>query len=105
MSRSVSQEMTAEERRKRLLHGLNATGEPEVVINFSHLAHALGMDTAESLISKLVEMNGLVANRFSKTPTLVTNALCAVDRLAVIEAIQRVQVKTAKANIDKKLNP
>lgn len=100
---SISQEMTAEERRKRLLHGLNATGEPEVVVNFGHLAHALGMDTAEGLVNKLVQMDGLVPGRFSKEPKLHTDGLCAIDRLSAIAAIERVQVKTAKASIDKKL--
>lgn len=101
MSRSVSQEMSAEERRKALLAGLErAATEEEVVVNFSHLAHAVGMDTAESLVGTLVAMEGLVATPYSRKPKLVSQGLCSINPQDAIEAIKRVQERTERAKID-----
>jgi len=101
MSRSVSQEMSAEQRRKELLAGLeNAATEDEVVVNFSHLAHAIGMDAAESLIHTLVSMEGLVATPYSRKPKLVSQGLCSINPQEAIEAIKRVQERTERARID-----
>lgn len=88
---TVSQEMTPEERQKRLLHGLKACGDETVVVNVSHLAHALGMDEAEKLATNLREMDGLLPSRYSRTAKFVRQGLCEVDRLAVIEAIENKQ--------------
>lgn len=98
--RSVSQEMTAEERRTRLLHGLSATSEPEVVVNFSHLAHAIGMDSAERMIGTLVAMDGIVQTPYSRKPKYISEGLCTISREEAIEAIHRVRAKTAKLQID-----
>lgn len=100
---TVAEEMSAEERRKRLLHGLRATSSDEVALNFSHLAHAIGMDAAEGLISRLVAMDGLVRTPYSRTPKLESAGICTVERLAAIAAIERVQVNATKAKIDKRL--
>lgn len=98
----VADEMTAEERRKRLLHGLNATSSEEVALNFSHLAHAIGMDAAESLIGNLVAMDGLLTTPYSRVPKLISDGICIVNRLACVTAIERVQVNVAKSKIDKR---
>jgi methanogenic corrinoid protein MtbC1 len=101
--RTVSQEMSAEERRERLIKSLTACGDQEAVINFSHLAHAIGMDNAERLISNLVAMSGLVTTPFSRKPEYVSHGMCVVDPIIVIEEIRRVQTKTEKNKIDKLL--
>ena len=101
MSRSVSQEMSAEQRRKELLDGLEkASNVEEVVVNFSHLAHAVGMDTAESLIHTLVSMEGLVATPYSRKPRLVSQGMCSINPQDAIDAIKRVQERTERAKID-----
>lgn len=101
MARSVSQEMSAEERRKALLAGLErAITEDEVVVNFSHLAHAVGMDAAESLIGTLVAMEGLIPTPYSRKPKLVSQGLCSINPQDAIEAIKRVQERTERAKID-----
>lgn len=101
--RTVSQQMSAEERRKRLMHGLNATNSERVVVNFSHLAHAVGMDKAESLIKHLSEMRSLVRTPYKREPELVKEANVEVVRLDVIEAIQQVTAKVEKSKIDSAL--
>lgn len=101
--RSVATEMTAGERRTRLLHGLNATSVEEVVVNFSHLAHAIGMDKAEAMISNLVAMDGLIPTPYSRKPNFVSEGLCTINRIEAIEAILRVQENVAKIQIDRKL--
>lgn len=101
--RTVSQQMSAEERRQRLMHGLNATRVERVVVNFSHLAHAVGMSTAESLVKHLSEMRSLVRSPYKREPELVKEANVEVDRLEVIEAIKSVTAKTEKLKIDKAL--
>lgn len=101
MSRSVSQEMSAEQRRKALLAGLErASNVDEVVVNFSHLAHAVGMDTAESLIGTLVSMEGLVSTPYSRKPKLVSQGMCSINPQEAIDAIKRVQERTERAKID-----
>ena len=100
MSRTVAQEMSAEQRRKELLVGLTITSEEEVVVNSSHLAHAVGMDTAEGMIQNLVAMNGLIPTPYSRKPNFVSQALCKINRLEAVEAIKRVQEKTERIKID-----
>ena len=101
--RSVSQEMTAAERRERLLHSLNASSEEEGMVNFSHLAHAIGMDSAEGLITNLVAMDGIIPTPYSRKPNFVSEGLCKINRQEAIEAILRVQGKVAKLQIDNKM--
>ena len=100
MARTVSQEMSAEQRRTELMAGLTATNEEEVVVNFSHLAHAIGMDTAEGMIQNLVAMNGLLSTPYSRKPTFVSQGLCKINRLEAVDAIKRVQEKTERLKID-----
>lgn len=88
--KTVAQEMSPEERAKRLVHGLKATGEDEVAVCFSHLAHALGMDEAEKLVKGgVVEMHGLMPARNARKPTLIREGTCVVDRVAALEAIEK----------------
>lgn len=101
--KSVANEMTAGERRERLLHSLNASSEEEGMVNFSHLAHAIGMDKAEGMISNLVAMDGLITTPYSRKPNFVSEGLCTINRIEAIEAILRVQEKVAKINIDQRL--
>lgn len=101
--KTVANEMTAGERRERLLHGLRATSVEEVVVNFSHLAHAIGMDKAEGMISNLVAMDGLIPTPYSRKPNFVSEGLCTINREEAIEAILRVQEKVAKIKIDQKM--
>lgn len=99
--RSVSQEMSAEQRRSALLSGLErAATEEEVVVNFSHLAHAVGMDVAEGLIGTLVAMEGLVPTPYSRKPKLVSQGMCSINPQEAIDAIRRIQERTERAKID-----
>lgn len=91
-----AQQMSNEERRDRLIKGLEATGAEEVCINFSHLAQAVGMTKAESLIGTLVQSNELVKSPMSSKVTLKRAGMCTVDRAAVLEACN-------KAKIDSKM--
>ena len=101
--RTISQEMPAAERRERLMKGLMATTEDKVVVNFSHLAHAIGMEAAERMVDSLATMDSLIRSPYSRKPHLVVEALCEIDRMEAIEAIQRADIKTAKAAINAKL--
>lgn len=87
---TVSEEMPDEERRKRLLHGLKATGVEEVAVNFSHLAQAVGMEKAESLVVKMAETRELQASAMSRTPVLKREGICSIKRTATIEAIEAI---------------
>lgn len=98
---TVAQQMSPEERRERLLAGLKASPSDQVVINFSQLAHAVGMDNAEKLILNLTSLDRLVTSRYSRQPRLVSTPNMEVDRLAAIEMIERVKGQTNKAKIDK----
>ena len=101
MSRSVSQQMSAEQRRFGLLRGLEpVANEEEVVVNFSQLAHAVGMDTAESLVHTLVAMEGLVSTPYSRKPQLISKGMCSINPQEAIDAIKRVQERTERAKID-----
>lgn len=91
-----AQQMSNEERRDRLIKGLEATGAEEVCINFSHLAQAVGMTKAESLIGTLVQSNELVKSPMSSKVTLKRAGMCTVDRASVLEACN-------KAKIDSKM--
>lgn len=87
---TVAQEMSPEERRERLVKALKATGEDEVVMNFSQVAHAIGMDEAEKLIKgKLVEMHGILPSRTSRQNKLNRKGMVVVDRLAALEAMNK----------------
>jgi hypothetical protein len=100
---TVANEMTAEERRKRLMHGLTSTQEEMVVVNVSHLAHAIGMDAAEKLVQNLVAMDAIIPTPYSRKPQYKSDGLCTINRLEAIEAIERVTINAAKLKIDKKL--
>lgn len=95
--------MSAQERRERLLHGLNASQNERVVVNFSHLAHAIGMDAAEALILNMAEIQSLVSSNYRKGPDLIREALVEIDRATAIDVILRTQSKANKAKIDELL--
>lgn len=98
--KTVAQQMSAAERRLRLLKGLNATKSERVVVNFSKLAHAIGMDAAESLIVNMAEMRSLQRTPYKRDPELVAEAMVEIDRQSAVDAIERVTVKTEKLRID-----
>ncbi|GIW60302.1 MAG: hypothetical protein KatS3mg087_1368 [Patescibacteria group bacterium] len=100
MPRTVSQEMSPQERRTRLLNGLKATSSEKVVVNFSHLAHALSMDEAEKLVENMAEMVGAVQTAYSTRVRKTRDAYCEIDRLATIEALEKKTIDTNKAAID-----
>ena len=92
MKRTVSSQMTDAERRQRLIKGLEATGAEEVCINFSHLAQAVGMTKAESLVGNLVQTNELVKSPMSSKVTMKRAGMCTVDRVAVLEACNKADI-------------
>jgi hypothetical protein len=105
--KTVCQEMSEEQRREELIMGLSNTGSDVVIINFSNLAHAVGMVEAEKHIQSLTVTNELVNPVFSPRSTLRQhhrcNALCQVDRVTVLEAILKAKADTTKKKIDAKI--
>lgn len=102
--RTVAQEMPVEERRRQLLHGLKAGGGDKVYVNFSHLAHAIGMDEAEKLVEHMSSMHCIVTNQYSSKPTYIKDGLCAIDRLLAIEAVLEARARSEKETIDRLTN-
>lgn len=104
MPKTVAQEMSAAERRTRLLHGLRASGSEEVVVVFSHVAHALeSMKQAEELTSNLKLTQGIIPSKFSRSTKMQSDATCEVDRELLIEALVAKEGSSNKAEIDKKI--
>jgi hypothetical protein len=105
----VSQEMSAEERRTRLLHGLRASnvgnddGTKEAIVNFSHLAHALSMDEAEKLIIRLTSMESIVRVPHSKHPRYIAQGMATVNIGACIKALEEKTFTINKSKIDRKV--
>jgi hypothetical protein len=93
--------MPVEERRRQLLHGLKAGGGDEVYVNFSHLAHAIGMDEAEKLVEHMSSMHSIINNKYTSKPTYVRDGLCAINRLLAIEAVLSARAKSEKETIDR----
>lgn len=104
MGITVSQQMSDEERRDRLIHGLKATGDDEVTVNFSHLAQAVGMDMAEKLVINLVETEELVASRTSKTPRMMKSGMCSIDRAAALKACEDCKAEAEMKKVESKVN-
>lgn len=100
---TVSEEMSNGERRRRLLHGLKATGDDEVALNFSHLAQAVGMDKAESLVLMLCGHSELTTSKYNAKPQIKKSGICTVNRESVIEAINKITIDEAKKFHDRKI--
>ena len=83
---TVSQQMPDEERRTRLIKGLQAGGGETVVLNVSHLCQAVGMAKAESLVLNLVSMNSLESSPYSKKLTQRMQGMAEVNRVECLKA-------------------
>lgn len=93
--------MSPDERRRRLLHGLNASSGEVVFINIAHLIEATNLDIAESMVESLTEFNELVSIRGIRRPRLISSGMAQIDRVKTIEVISRFQAGMNKAKIDK----
>jgi hypothetical protein len=101
---TVSEQMPDEERRRRLMHGLRATGNDTVVVEFAHLAQAVGMDAAEKLATRgIAETNEYQTSQYSSKLRKKRAGICEVDRLAVLEACKQATEKHNKSVIDNRL--
>jgi hypothetical protein len=107
MSKTVSQEMSLEQRTNELVAGLQATGEEKVFINLSHLAQIIGMEKAVDMAESLTEQQEVVDPRTSPRSTLrvqtVRNAVVQINRADALEACLKAKAKSTKAVIDEKL--
>lgn len=100
----VAQEMSPEERRTRLLHSFRASQSAEEgIVDFSQLAHAVGMDEAEKLVINLTAMDSIIRVPHSKRPRYVSQGMATVNIRQAIEVIQRVSYNEAKSKISNKL--
>lgn len=86
--RTVSNEMSDEERRERLLKGLKATSAEEVACDVSHLIQAIGEAAAEKCVLSLAETQELVQGNFTRTPKIRKTGICSVNRQEVIDIIE-----------------
>ena len=102
MVKPIAQQMTKEDCCSRLIKGLRATGSESVALNFSHLAHAVGMKKAESLVGNLVETQELRSAPMSSKLQMHKNGICTVDREAVLAACEEVHMNNNKKAIDDK---
>jgi len=107
MKRTVSEEMSDEQRRDELITGLSATGNDAVFINLSHLAQAIGLDKAEGYIESLTQtqeyVNPSLSQKSTLRPKTVCGGLCQVDRKSVLEACLKAKADSTKKAIDAKL--
>lgn len=104
MFTTVAQEMSPEERRNRLLHSFRASiSAEEGVVDFSQLAHAIGMDEAEKLVINLTAMDSIIRVPHSKRPRYMSQGMATVNIKQAIEAIQRVAYNEAKGKISRQL--
>jgi hypothetical protein len=88
---TVAQEMSPEERAQRLLKGLVASGSAEeVVVDFSQLAHAVGMEVAESLVVVTAGQSSTAKSDYSKQERLVRSCNCVVNRKQALDAVKKV---------------
>lgn len=92
MARTVAQEMTAEERCDRLLKSCKAGADEEVFCVFSHVAHALDMDTAEELReSELTETQEIYVPQGTNNQKVKRDGICQFNRPQLIKALEQKQ--------------
>lgn len=89
MARTTADEMSAEERRIRLLNSCKAGGDDEVFCIFSQVAHALDMDTADKLReSPLTETQEVYTPAGSSVQKVKRDGVCQFNRPALIAALE-----------------
>lgn len=88
MGKTVAEEMSAKERGERLLKGLNATGDEEVIVTAAHLIQVVGMAKAEELTINLTEARLITESKFSRTPRLTRLGHAQVNREDTIKAVE-----------------
>lgn len=89
MAKTVANEMSAEERRVRLLNSCKAGADEEVFCIFSQVAHALDMDTAEKLReSNLTETQEVYVPQGTDQQKVKRDGICQFNRAQLIEALE-----------------
>lgn len=89
MARTVADEMSAEERRERLLKSCKAGADEEVFCIFSQVAHALDMDAAEKLReSDLTETQEIYVPAGTDKSKVKRDGICQFNRKQLIEALE-----------------